>query len=545
VQVPEWRGTGQALSESRPLPRRRAVPAEPAQAPAPIPGGPALFVLRGVRLDGSTVLSGADVDSIANPFLGRPAGATEIEAIRRGVSQLYVDRGYITSGVVIPTQTIADGVLTLQAVEGRITSVTVEGAETYRSGFFERRLERALTRPASLPPLESAQQLLLQEPYVRRLDLDIQPGAETGEARLAAAVEERSRWGLSFELSNTQSPDLGNALGAAQGSVGNLWGNGDVLALRYGRIFNDGKGLNDYGASYTLPLAADGTRISLAYARTNQAISTEPVRALGIRSEYENLTFGISRPFWQTPEQTLALGLALDRRRAQSYLLDEPFDFVAGARNGRTNVTALRFTQDWLDRNAERVIALRSTFSLGVPWLGATDPDTDLPGQAGPRFFAWLGQMQYVRRVFSNAEFVTRASLQLSDDPLYPIEQVYVGGLSTVRGYREGLFATDNAFVAQVEIRVPVLTLPVPFLSREPGDGTLQIVPFVDHGRGWNTRRASPETDNITSIGAGLRWLIGSGVVAEIYYGNAMPSVDVGNSLQDKGVHFRIALTAF
>jgi hemolysin activation/secretion protein len=395
-------------------------------------------VLRGVRLEGATVLTQADADAVAAPYLDRAVSAAEIEAIRRGVSQLYVDRGYITSGVVIPNQTIADGVLTLAAVEGRITAITVQGNETYRASFFGRRLERALTQPLRLPDLERAQQLLLQESFVRRLDLDLQPGAEPGEARLAATVEERSRWGLGVELSNTQSPDLGRARGAVQGSVGNIWGNGDVLALRYGRIFNDGNGLNDYGAGYTLPLFADGTRIWVSYDRTNRALTTEPIRTRGIRSEYDSLSIGVSRPFWQTPEQSLTLGLALDRRRARNFLLDEPFDFVAGSKNGRTNVTAIRFMQDWLDRNAERVIAFRSTFSFGVSWLGATDAETDLPGQARPRFFAWLGQAQFVRRIFGDAEFVTRASLQLSDDPLYSIEQFYVGGLSTVRGYREG-----------------------------------------------------------------------------------------------------------
>jgi hemolysin activation/secretion protein len=544
-QIPDWRGTGQALPEPRPAPRRSTRAPQQAAAPSPPAPGPALLVLRGVRLEGATVLAKADFDALAAPYLGRPLGAAEIETIRRGATQLYIDRGFITSGVVIPNQTITDGVLTLAAVEGRITDITVQGAKTYRAGFFERRLERALTQPVQLPKLERAQQLLLQEPYVRRLDLDLQPGAEPGAARLAATVEERSRWGLGFELGNTQSPDLGRARGQVQGSVGNLWGNGDVLALRYGRIFNDGNGLNDYGAGYTLPLFADGTRMSVSYDRSNRALATEPIRTLGIRSEYDSLSFGISRPFWQTPEQTLTLGLALDRRRARNFLLDEPFDFVAGSKNGRTNVTAIRFTQDWLDRNADRVIALRSTFSLGVSWLGATDPETDLPGQARPRFFAWLGQAQYVRRIFGDAEFVTRASLQLSDDPLYSIEQFYVGGLSTVRGYREGLFSADNAFVGTVELRIPLLTLPVPFLSREPTDGVIQLVPFVDRGTGWNTRRENPAISDITGIGGGLRWLVGSGILAEAYLGAALRNVNVGNSLQDQGFHFRITVSVF
>jgi hemolysin activation/secretion protein len=543
--IPDRRGTAPILPEPEPA-RSQAAPPPTQPAPAePLPEGPALFFLREVRLVGATVLDEAAVQAVAAPFLNRPVSASGIEAIRRGLSQAYVDRGYLTSGVVIPPQTIENGVLTLAAVEGEITAIRIEGAETYRPGFIERRLRRGLTRPVQLPPLERAQQLLLLEPYINRLDLDLQPGAVPGEAVLNARVQEKPRWGLSFDLGNTVSPELGRARAGGQASVGNLLGVGDVLGVRYGRIFNDGNGLNDYGVGFSLPILSDDTRVSLSYDRSNRALTTGVISTLDIRSEYDSLSFGISRPFWRTPESGFSMGLALERRRARNFLLGEPFDFVAGANSGRTNVTALRFSQDFVDRTADRVIAFRSTFSQGLSWLGATDPETEFAGQANPRFFAWLGQAQYVQRLLGAAEFVARASLQLSDDPLYPIEQFSIGGISTVRGYREGLVSADNAFAGTLELRVPVFTLPVPFLSREPLDGTVQFVPFIDRGAAWNTRRPSPEISDITGIGGGVRWLAGSGVIAELYLAAALRNVDAGNSLQDQGIHFRITALVF
>ena len=168
-------------------------------------------------------------------------------------------------------------------------------------------------------------------------------------------------------------------------------------------------------------------------------------------------------------------------------------------------MTVLRFYQDWLDRNAERVIALRSTFSVGVNALGATVTSSPPTG----KFFTWFGQAQYVRRLFGNWEFLARGSLQLSKDPLFPIEQFVLGGFATVRGYREYLSATDNAAVGTLELRVPVARLTLPALGSTTTDsGFIQIAPFLDHGTGWNTGRATPANSTLSSVGVGVRWLI-------------------------------------
>ncbi len=494
------------------------------------------FLLEGVRLDGSSVLGQADIDGVAAPFLGRPVGLQDLEDIRRQVTLLYVDRGYINSGVVVPNQAVAGGVLVLQAIEGRLTDIEVTGNRHYRSSYLADRLRRGVSVPFNVNDLGRQQQILLQDPALSRLNLSIQPGLAPGEARLIGDVAEASRISLSAQVANSQSPTVGEVRGQLQGAITNLLGVGDVLAAQYGRS----QGINDGAVSYSLPIASDDTRLSLRYDVNDTLVITRSLSALDITSRYDSIGLGLSRPFYRTPEQALTLGLSLEWRRSRTFLLNEPFSF-SGADDSRTNVTALRFYQDWLDRNAERVVALRSTFSVGIDALGATVTRTPPTG----RFFSWLGQAQYVRRVFRDWELLARGSLQLSNDPLFPIEQFVLGGVSTVRGYREYLAATDNAVVGTLELRVPVGRLPVPFLGANTDAGTIQLAPFYDHGFGWNTRRATPSNSNLSSVGLGVRWLIGFGTAAEVYYGQALRRVDSGNALQDKGVHFRIVTSLF
>ena len=542
---------------SDPLPERRGsgAPSLPRLRPAPPPDGPALparppatvrtslpndarFFLTDVQLLGNSVLAQADIARVAAPFLGRLTGLRDIEDLRRQVTLLYVDHGYINSGAVVPDQTVADGVLTLQAVEGRLTGIEVTGNRHYRSSYLADRLQRGVSVPFNVNELGRQQQILLQDPGLRRLNLSIQPGLAPGEARVVGDALEASRYSLSVQVANSQSPTVGEVRGQIQGTVGNLLGVGDLLALQYGRS----QGINDGAVSYSLPVAADDTRVSLRYDVNSTLVVAQSLGPLNITSRYDSIGLGLSRPFYRTPEQALTLGLSAEWRRSRTFLLGEPFSFSPGADDGRTNVTALRFYQDWLDRSAERVLALRSTFSVGIGTLGATVTPTPPTG----RFFAWLGQAQYVRRVFRDWEVLARGSLQLSRDPLFPIEQFVLGGISTVRGYREYLSATDNAAVSTVELRVPVGRLPVPLLGANTDAGVIQLAPFLDQGFGWNTRRPAPPNANLTSIGLGVRWLVGFGTAAEVYYGHGLRRVvGGGNSLQDRGLHFRVVASVF
>jgi hemolysin activation/secretion protein len=145
----------------------------------------------------------------------------------------------------------------------------------------------------------------------------------------------------------------------------------------------------------------------------------------------------------------------------------------------------------------------------------------------------------------ADPELVVRALLQLSGNPLFPIEQVAMGGGDTVRGYREYIFTTDDGAIGSAELRVPVARLPVPKLVATNEDGILQIAMFYDRGKGWNVAQANPSITDIAGAGGGLRWLIGSGLSAELYLAHAFREVHSGSSLQDKGIYFRIVSRLF
>jgi hemolysin activation/secretion protein len=515
-----------------PLPEREAAPTQ-------------RVYVREIRVIGSTVIPEDEIRRVTAPYVNRELTAEDLEALRIALTRLYVDRGYINSGAILPDQAIRDGIVSYRIVEGQLTGINVEGNRWFRKGYIERRLALGVGPPLNVNTLQEEFRLLLGDQRIQRLNADLKPGLHPGEALLDVRVEERFPLRLWFDFNNYGSPSVG----AERGIVGleheNLTGNGDILTLQYGRS----EGLDPLlDFKYSLPFTARDTTAFFQYRKNTFTIIEDPFTDLDIESESEIFTLGLRQPVYRTRNTEITLELVGERSSLTTTLLGQPFSFQRGAHNGESVVTALRAAQEFVYRTPNQVIAARSRFSVGLDALGSTINDDGSPDS---RFFAWLGQLQLVRRLdflplgFRDTQVIARSDLQLADDSLLALEQVAVGGRYTVRGYREITLLRDNAFLASLEARVPVL-------SNLPGVDYLQLAPFVDYGKAWNTKGNTPSPPDIWSAGIGLRWgaSIRSPVPVradlEFYWGH--PFVDVktpGGDLQDDGIHFRFVLTLF
>src|SRR5439155_13086181 len=260
------RGTGAAPElpqiEPKPLPRpsiTAPVPA-PAQGGAPLSTAP-IFVLRALRIEGNSTLDERLIQDIIAPYIGKPISIGGLEDVRRQLTLLFIDRGYINSGFTIPDQHVENGVVVFRAVEGRVTEIELSGTKNFDPEYFRARLERGLTIPFNVADMERQQQILLQDPLVRRLNIELLPGLVPGEARAHADVLEASPYAAVMQIANNQSPTVGEIRGQLQGSAANILGFGDILSAQYGRS----QGINDGTIAYSLPPASDDTRISLRY----------------------------------------------------------------------------------------------------------------------------------------------------------------------------------------------------------------------------------------------------------------------------------------
>jgi hemolysin activation/secretion protein len=256
-----------------------------------------------------------------------------------------------------------------------------------------------------------------------------------------------------------------------------------------------------------------------------------------INIDSETISYGafLRQPFFQTANHEAAFTIGFDRRQNDTDILGQPFN-SPGAQNGRMIVSVLRLSQEWLGRSQNQVLALRSTFNVGLDVLDATEHASE----PNARFFSWLGQAQYVRRLFNTQnQLIFRVTGQWTDEPLLALEQISIGGAETVRGYRENTLVRDRGIISSLELRVPVL-------FNKAGAGIVNIAPFFDFGGGWNITE-SPQPTTIYSTGLGLLLAPNKYINAELYWGYRLRHIPMppDKNAQDLGLHFRVNFNLF
>ena len=314
----------------------------------------------------------------------------------------------------------------------------------------------------------------------------------------------------------------------------NVLGFGDRFNVAY--INTDGSdSLNNL--SYTIPVNARNGTLDLRYSYTDSQIIEEPFDDADINSESQLYDLTFRQPLHQTPNQDLALGLNFSYSDSQSTVSGEPIPISRGASDrGETRISALRFFQEYTNRNARQVVALRSQFSLGIDVFDATINGSD---SADSRFLAWRGQAQYLRLLGSRVNFIWQGDVQVANEPLVPIEQFSLGGALSVRGYRQDALLGDNGLFSSAEIRANVLRIP-------KWSTSLELTPFVDFGKVWNSDDLSFDQNTLVSLGIGLRLLVSDRFAARLDYGVPLVDLEIDrDTLQENGVYFSLELQPF
>ncbi|MEG4508318.1 ShlB/FhaC/HecB family hemolysin secretion/activation protein [Microcoleus sp. F6_B4] len=530
------------------LPREPELPApEPPQPPAPSPLQPTqptpveseirpgilgTIKVAGFEFEGNTAFSDRELAEVTQQFAGREITFAELIAAEAAVTQKYVAAGYINSGAVIPAnQTFPreGGVVKIRIVEGGLDEIVISGNRRLNSNYVRSRLERATRRPLNRDRLLEALQMLQLDPLIANISAELQAGSRPENSRLEVRVKEADSFSGEVFADNNRSPSVGSFRRGVRINQANLLGLGDGLEVSYANT----DGSNEFNGSYTVPVNARNGTIGFAASAASTNIIEEPFDRAQIEGKSRTYELTYRQPIVEKPDRTLALGLSFSRQESDTFLSGERFALSAGANErGETRVSAVRFFQEYVQRSSSQVFAARSQFSLGTNFLGATANDS------GPdsRFLAWRGQAQYVRLLAPETLLIVRSDIQLADRPLLSLEQIGIGGVQSVRGYRQDLLLTDSGAIASAEVRIPVWRVP-------EVQGLLQVAPFIDFGVGWNhsEEKPNPDSDKLLGAGLGLVWQMGDRLNVRLDYGIPLINARSGDrTLQEKGIYFRI-----
>ncbi|MCC5898771.1 MAG: ShlB/FhaC/HecB family hemolysin secretion/activation protein [Phormidium sp. BM_Day4_Bin.17] len=469
--------------------------------------------VRGYRVEGSTRFTPEDFVPILEPFIGQMSFADLLQA-RSAITRFYVERGYITSGALLPPQTIEDGIVTIQVVEGALEDIVVTGDRRLKPEYVRSRLNLAAQTPLNIDDLLEALQLLQLDPLIENLSAELSASPRPGFNLLEVEISEAPSFRPLLRIDSGRSPTVGAYRGTVELREANLTGWGDRARLSYSGT----EGSHELQAGYRLPINPRNGTLETSLRVTGSEIIERPFDELNLTADSRDFELTYRQPLHRSPGEEFALGLTFSRRESETSLLEEPFPLSVGANEkGETRLSVFRFFQEWTQRGSQEVLAARSQFNWGIPLFGN---DTINSREPDGRFFNWRGQAQYLRLLSPDGtSLLLRSDVQLSATSMVPLERFGLGGNFSVRGYSQDFLLADSGLFASAEVRFPIWTA-------NAGENRLELRPFVDVGTVWNQGDSSIDTNTLASLGLGVHVGLGDRFSAKLDWGIPLVSVE-------------------
>ncbi|WP_260986446.1 ShlB/FhaC/HecB family hemolysin secretion/activation protein [Bordetella genomosp. 13] len=450
------------------------------------------FTLTDMRVEGVTRYPADAVRPLYQGMVGKTITVADAFKVANDIELRYRNDGYVTTRVIVPEQTIEDGVFRIVVVEGYISEVRYDGDIGPAQAAVEKLVARLRgVRPISVAEVE--RQLLLandQAGLTVRASLEASPKDVGGSVLVVHS--ERKAIDATIGFDNRGSPYLGWGQAVTQLSLNAFGPNADRFTVT-GRLGTPAYRSKAVAASYDMLATSSGLALgaSASYAKSRPG---RELADLNVASDVESYAATASYPLIRSRLQNLRAVGQFEVRNVTTDITDTPFT------RDKLRVVRLGLSYDRTD-SWNGITAVRGTFHQGLDGLGASKEGSDLASRekGRPDFFKFTAELTRLQQLTDRASLVATFAGQYSASPLLASEEFALGGPSFARGYDDGEISADSGLSGSLELRYAVS-------SENFLPSGAHVYTFVDGGRLWS-RSESPELARrkLSSYGAGMR----------------------------------------
>ncbi|WP_233874115.1 ShlB/FhaC/HecB family hemolysin secretion/activation protein [Paraburkholderia adhaesiva] len=448
-----------------------------------------------------TAVSQSTLDAITAAFTGHEIGSHRLNVLLRRLTNAYVSVGYVTTRAVLGPQNIGAGTLTVVIQTGRIEAFTVNGRPIQRvptngqsagGGWLtDAGYQNAFpSGPGDPLRLSDIDQGVSQINRLRRNQASVQvlPGQAVGDSVVAISNQPGDRTWYTLGVDNYGAASTGVTRYRAGIEADNLIGLQESLSLNY----IDSIESNALVGSFAIPWGRNTFSYTLSDSEYQQLVGTT---ALEYGRTLSHI-FGWNYQLGRTASDLTALDATLAWRRTDREINNFDLD--------PQRVAVLRVGGNWLHRfvlnDAPGNFTLDAGFSQGLPWFGANHDAAAIQRDDAHAQFTkfdatatWTVPLPKV----GPASLAYRGAMggQYTNVALYGTDQLYLGGMDTIRGFRSGDIAGDRGIYSRNElawVNVPVWH-----------NGRIEPYVFLDAGKA--DLIATPGFSTLAGVGAGLR----------------------------------------
>lgn len=463
---------------------------QPAQSQPAAEGGGVQVVLSGISFAGNRQISDEQLRTAVGDVSGQSLDLAGLRKLAERVGAYYRAMGYPFARAYLPPQSLADGHLLVEVVEGQYGKVSVSADE-------ERLAQGAAKFLAALQPgaaiegraLERATLVLDDLPGIRITPV-LRPGQVRGSGDLDVTVKRERVFSATLGIDNHGNRYTGEHRVRASVNWDSPFLLGDQLSLA-GLLTTENQWLGSI--SYSLPLGGSGLRGQVGYAHTYyelakdfkqlDATGTAKVSSIGVsyplvRSQRSNLSVAVVYQHKKLHDQQGAAASS-NRKSSDALPVSVQFDHRDGVGGGGVTYGVATYTSG------------RLTLDEG---LKATDASSGLNTRGS---YGKLNlDMARIQALPAGLTLFGRVSAQWANSNLDSSESFSLGGAHAVRAYPSGEGNGDEGWLAQIELRY-TLGRWTPYL-------------FYDEGRSVVNARSTASSGNdrrhIAGGGIGVRY---------------------------------------
>lgn len=453
------------------------------------------FIFGGLQLNGVNMYSEEELLSLYEGMIGTEISLADVYSIANRMTLKYRNDGYVLTQVVVPPQTIENGIAKLQVVEGFINNVIIQGGNegAYSLDLVEAYASRISTGGAlNIADMERQLLLINDLPGLNARSI-ISPSATTpGAADLLIVIEERDPFEGVVGANNYGSRFLGPVQFSGATTFNSVFGLNESITSQLVVAPDAGLELAFGSLGYEQPVGSYGTTLGV----TGSITGTDPGYTLDqfdVKGLSKSITIQAKHPVIRSRNKNIFTRLLFDWRNVNSK------NNIELTRRDRIRALRASVQGDFLDRLlGVAVNSFNFELSQGIDVFGASDKgDANMTRAAGdPTFTKANVEIQRLQRITSSVNVLLAGRAQLSNNPLLSSEEFGLGGISTVRGYDPSETVGDDGIAGKVEVQWKPSAV----------KGT-QLYTFLDSGTVWNkdATTSNAKRNSLVSTGVGVR----------------------------------------
>ncbi len=453
-------------------------------------------LIKNIKICGNTCFTEETIVGWLEDCLEDPLSIGGIYELCQLVDQHYAEKGFFFTRAYPPPQTVEEGVLLIEVIEGKLGTIKVIENHYYSKEFIESYFACLQNQPLQYDRFLRAL-LLLNENCDLFVSAVFEKGEEFETCDVILTVNDGYPAHLYLNGNNFGRNLTTNTRVGARLDWGNFFYEGDFFSLAEVVGFPiDALYFTDL--NYIIPINRNGAYLELDY--LSSRFNIEELKSLHLSGRADIATIGLDHALIRARNFSLDLFSYFDYKQIQNFVFSHRSSF------DKLRVLSLGFNIDHLSTcNARDYLTFR--LGLGIPRFlgGLKTVDSNCSRQgAGGRFVVANLDYNRLQLLPKDCFFYFHASGQWSPYKLALPELIYLGGENTVRGYPLAVALGDSGYYVNAEFRFPP-----PFLADKnffSSDATwkdiIQFDVFVDHG---GTFLHSIDHKYLTGTGFGVR----------------------------------------